>query len=113
MNKKISGASAKTRPENCQDRIDRLTTELRSQSTELERLHAIYDELDTRNGLLHNEVLRLKRAQRTNVQDLAHVAAALVHVSKVKGVALDPTTVGILRRRGWLPSKSRTGALRA
>jgi hypothetical protein len=37
----------------------------------------------------------------------------LVHVSKLKGVALDPTTVGILRRRGWLPGKNRTGALRA
>ena len=96
----------------CQADIDRLTTELRSQSSELERLHAIYDELDTRNRLLHNEVLRLKRAQRTNVQDLAHVAAALVHISKVKGMALDPTTVGILRRRGWLHSRSRTGALR-
>ncbi|MFK0002685.1 hypothetical protein [Paenarthrobacter sp. NPDC090522] len=113
MNKKNSTASKNTSTDVCQDRVERLTTELRSQSTELERLHAIYDELDTRNGLLHNEVLRLKRAQRTNVQDLAHVAAALVHVSKMKGVALDPTTVGILRRRGWLPSKSRTGALRA
>ncbi|MFJ4208084.1 hypothetical protein ACIPY2_06440 [Paenarthrobacter sp. NPDC089675] len=113
MNKKNSGATESTKQGACEDRVDRLTTELRSQSTELERLHAIYDELDTRNGLLHNEVLRLKRAQRTNVQDLAHVAAALVHMSKVKGVALDPTTVGILRRRGWLPSKSRTGALRA
>ncbi|MCX8453709.1 hypothetical protein [Paenarthrobacter ureafaciens] len=113
MNKKNSTASKSTSKDACQDRVDRLTTELRSQSTELERLHAIYDELDTRNALLRNEVLRLKRAQRTNVQDLAHVAAALVHVSKVKGVALDPTTAGILRRRGWLPSKNRTGALRA
>ncbi|MDD7833916.1 hypothetical protein [Paenarthrobacter sp. AB444] len=113
MNKKNPPATERNKTSDCQDQIDRLTTELRSQSSELERLHAIYDELDTRNGLLHNEVLRLKRAQRTNVQDLAHVAAALVHVSKLKGVALDPTTVGILRRRGWLPSKSRTGALRA
>jgi uncharacterized small protein (DUF1192 family) len=112
VNKKNSTASRNTSTEACHDRVDRLTTELRSQSTELERLHAIFDELDTRNSLLQNEVLRLKRAQRTNVQDLAHVAAALVHVSKVKGVALDPTTIGILRRRGWLPGKSRTGALR-
>ncbi|BCW05674.1 hypothetical protein [Arthrobacter sp. NtRootA1] len=113
MNKKNSTASNNAGTETCLDRVDRLTTELRSQSTELERLHAIYDELDARNGLLHNEVLRLKRAQRTNVQNLAHVAAALVHVSKVKGVALDPTTIGILRRRGWLPRKTRSGALRA
>ncbi len=113
MNKKNPAAFDNKGTEACRVRVDRLTTELRSQSSELERLHAIYDELDTRNGLLHNEVLRLKRAQRTNVQDLAHVAAALMQVSKMKGVALDPTTVGILRRRGWLPSKSRTGALRA
>ncbi|MDP9933733.1 hypothetical protein J2T11_000057 [Paenarthrobacter nicotinovorans] len=113
MSKKNPAAPDNKSTDACQDRVDRLTTELRYQSTEFERLHAIYDELDTRNGLLHNEVLRLKRAQRTNVQDLAHVAAALVHVSKVKGVALDPTTIGILRRRGWLPSKSRNGALRA
>ena len=111
--KKNPAVPGNTSSDTCQDRVDRLTTELRSQSTELERLHAIYDELDTRNGLLHNEVLRLKRAQRTNVQDLAHVAAALVHVSKMKSVALDPTTVSILRRRGWLPAKSRSGALGA
>lgn len=73
MSQKNSTTSESTSRVACQDHIDRLTTELRSQSTELERLHAIYDELDTRNGLLHNEVLRLKRAQRTNIQDLAHV----------------------------------------
>jgi hypothetical protein len=95
------------------ERIDRLTTELRSQSSELERLHAIYVELETRNSLLHNEVLRLKRAQRTNVQDLAHVAAALVHFSRAKGIALDPTSVSILRRRGWLPGKPQARASRS
>ncbi len=91
-------------------RMDRLLTELRSQSSELERLHAIYGELETRNGLLHNEVLRLKRAQRTNVQDLARVAAVLLQISRAKGIALDPVTLDILRRRGWLPSRNRTGA---
>ncbi len=89
--------------------MDRLLTELRSQSSELERLHAFYEELETRNGLLHNEVLRLKRAQRTNVQDLARVAAVLLQISRAKGVALDSVTLEILRRRGWLPSRPRTG----
>ncbi|WP_454810416.1 hypothetical protein [Paenarthrobacter nitroguajacolicus] len=88
---------------------DRLLTEMRSQSSELERLQAIYGELETRNGLLHNEVLRLKRAQRTNVQDLARVAAVLLQVSHAKGIALDPVTLDILRRRGWLPGRPRTG----
>lgn len=89
----------------CRERIDRLTTELRNQSSELERLHAIYAESEAKNNLLHNEVLRLKRAQRTNVQELAHVAAALLHFSRAKGIALDATSVSILRRRGWLPGK--------
>ncbi|MEV4954142.1 hypothetical protein [Paenarthrobacter nitroguajacolicus] len=112
MNRKTSDESSAPSDQSCRLRSDRLTTELRSQSSDLERLHAIYEELETRNSLLRNEVLRLKRAQRTNIQDLAHVAAALVHVSKLKGIALDPTTVGILRRRGWLPSKTRVGAPR-
>lgn len=90
--------------------MDRLMTELRSQSSELERLHAIYEELEARNGLLHNEVLRLKRAQRTNVQDLARVAAVLLQISRAKGIALDSVTLDILRRRGWLPARPRTGA---
>ncbi|MFJ5956708.1 hypothetical protein ACIQC5_12215 [Paenarthrobacter sp. NPDC092416] len=96
----------------CKARVDRLTAELRNQSSELERLHAIYAELETRNSLLHNEVVRLKRAQRTNVQDLAHVAAALVHLSRAKGIALDSASVSILRRRGWLPGKPQARASR-
>ncbi|GAA3278666.1 hypothetical protein AAU01_09520 [Paenarthrobacter aurescens] len=90
--------------------MDRLVTELRSQASELERLQAIYAELETRNSLLHNEVLRLKRAQRTNVQDLARVAAVLLQISRTKGIALDSVTLDILRRRGWLPVRHRTGA---
>ncbi|MGR0161104.1 hypothetical protein FQP90_21160 [Paenarthrobacter nitroguajacolicus] len=110
MNKQSSGQQAHGKPEDGANRMDRLLTELRSQSSELERLHAIYDELETRNGLLHNEVLRLKRAQRTNVQDLARVAAVLLQVSRAKGIALDSVTLDILRRRGWLPARTRTGA---
>ncbi|WP_258141723.1 MULTISPECIES: hypothetical protein [unclassified Arthrobacter] len=110
MNKHSSGQQAHTEPEDGAHPVDRLLTELRSQSSELERLHAIYGELETRNGLLHNEVLRLKRAQRTNVQDLARVAAILLQISRAKGIALDPVTLDILRRRGWLPARNRTGA---
>lgn len=110
MEKQTSERPTNGHPENGAKDVDRLLTELRSQSSELERLHAIYGELETRNGLLHNEVLRLKRAQRTNVQDLARVAAVLLQVSRAKGVALDPVTLDILRRRGWLPARNRTGA---
>lgn len=109
MNKQSSGQQTRSDTGNDANPVDRLLTELRSQSSELERLHAIYGELETRNGLLHNEVLRLKRAQRTNVQDLARVAAVLLQISRAKGIALDPMTLDILRRRGWLPSRNRTG----
>ncbi|MFF1830700.1 hypothetical protein [Paenarthrobacter sp. NPDC058040] len=112
MNKQSSGQRAHIEPKDSDHRAERLLTELRSQSSELERLHAIYDELETRNGLLHNEVLRLKRAQRTNVQDLARLAAVLLQVSRTKGIALDPVTLDIIRRRGWLPTKNRAGAPR-
>lgn len=110
MNRQSSGHQSLSEPQDGDQRIDRLLTELRSQSSELERLHAIYEELETKNGLLHNEVLRLKRAQRTNVQDLARVAAVLLQISRAKGIALDPVTLDILRRRGWLPPRTRTGA---
>ncbi|NWL12172.1 hypothetical protein DM793_12860 [Paenarthrobacter nitroguajacolicus] len=110
MNRASPRQPTKAEPEDGANPVDRLLTELRSQSSELERLHAIYGELETRNGLLHNEVLRLKRAQRTNVQDLARVAAVLLQVSRTKGIALDPATLDILRRRGWLPGRPRTGA---
>jgi len=93
-----------------QRRIDRLLTELRTQATDIEHLQTLNEELETRTNLLHNEVSRLKRAQRTNIQELAHVAAALVSLSKAKSMPLDATTVGILRRRGWLPSRGRTRA---
>ena len=110
MNKQSSERQTISEPNDNGQRIDRLLTELRSQSSELERLQAIYGELETRNGLLHNEVLRLKRAQRTNVQDLARVAAVLLQISRAKGIALDSVTLDILRRRGWLPTRNRTGA---
>jgi hypothetical protein len=108
VNKQSSGQQTHGESE-YNEKIERLLTELRSQSSELERLHAVYGELETRNGLLHNEVLRLKRAQRTNVQDLARVAVVLLQISRTKGIALDAVTLDILRRRGWLPAKTRTG----
>ena len=64
------------------------------------------------NNLLQSEVSRLKRAQRTNVQDLAHVSAWLVSIAQAKGVALDQATLEIFRRRGWHPSKRQAGAPR-
>lgn len=86
-------------------RIDTLQSALRSQSSELERLEAQNTEQQDRIRLLQSELARLKRAQRTNIQDLAHVAARLVSVTHSQRVALDRATVDILRRRGWNPGR--------
>lgn len=86
-------------------RIDTLQTALRSQSSELERLEAEITEQHDRIRLLQSELARLKRAQRTNIQDLAHVAARLVAVSHAQRLALDRATLDILRRRGWNPAR--------
>lgn len=85
-------------------RIDALQSALRSQSSEFERLEAENTEQHGRIAVLQRELARLKRAQRTNIQDLAHVAARLVAVSHAQRVALDAPTVEILRRRGWKPA---------
>ncbi|MDQ0691454.1 hypothetical protein [Arthrobacter sp. W4I7] len=93
----------------CQRRLETLQSKLRSQSCEIDRLEAENSELRQSNNVLQAEVIRLKRAQRTNVQDLAHIAAWLVSLANAKGVALDSATLRILERRGWNPSKRRSG----
>lgn len=89
-----------------------LQSKLRSQACEIDRLEAENSEQRVNNNLLQSEVARLKRAQRINVQDLAHIAAWLVSLAHAKGVALDPATLEILSRRGWNPTKRQAGAPR-
>jgi hypothetical protein len=101
-----------TRSRICQRRVEILQSKLRSQSCEIDRLEAENSEQRQSNNVLQLEVARLKRAQRTNVQDLAHLAAWLVSLANAKGVALDPATLDILNRRGWHPSKRQAGAAR-
>jgi hypothetical protein len=96
----------------CQRRLEILQSKLRSQSCEADRLEAENSEQRRSNNLLQSEIARLKRAQRTNVQDLAHLAAWLVSLANAKGVALDPATLDILNRRGWHPSKRHARAAR-
>lgn len=96
----------------CQKTIDALTTKLRAQSSDLDRLEAENTEQQVRVHLLQGEVARLKRAQRINVQDLAHVAARIVALAQAKGLPLDSTTRDILRRRGWIPSRRPAGVRR-
>lgn len=98
--------------ESCQHQCDLLKSSVRSQASELERLEAENSEQRLSNNGLQLEVARLKRAQITNVQDLAHLAAWLVSLANAKGVALDPATLEILRRRGWNPANRRAGAPR-
>lgn len=96
-----------------QRRVEILQSKLRSQCCEIDRLEAENSEQRRSNNVLQLEVARLKRAQRTNVQDLAHLAAWLVSLANAKGVALDPATLDILARRGWHPSKRQAGAARS
>lgn len=96
----------------CRRRVEILQSKLRFQSCELDRLEAENSEQRRSNNLLQSEVARLKRAQKINVQDLAHIAAWLVALANAKGVALDPATLDILNRRGWNPSKRQAGATR-
>jgi hypothetical protein len=99
-----------TRTRICQRRVEILQSKLRSQSSEVDRLEAENSELRQSNKVLQAEVVRMKRAQRTNVQDLAHLAVWLVSLSNAKGVALDSRTLNILDRRGWHPSKRQARA---
>lgn len=101
---------SKTR--SCQRHREALQSKLRSQAGEVGRLEAENSEQRLSNNLLQSEVARLKRAQRTNVQDLAHIAAWLVSLAHAKGVALDSATLEILNRRGWQPAKRQAGAPR-
>ena len=101
---------SKTR--SCQRHREVLQSKLRSQAFEIDRLEAENSEQRMSNNLLQSEVSRLKRAQRTNVQDLAHISAWLVSLAQAKGVALDQATLEIFRRRGWQPSKRQAGAPR-
>lgn len=102
-----------TKTKICQRRVEILQSKLRSQSCEIDRLEAENSEQRRTNNLLQSEVARLKRAQRTNVQDLAHLAAWLVSLANAKGVPLDPATLDILNRRGWHPSKRQARGARS
>ena len=95
-----------------QKTVEGLQTQLRSQASDLEHLEAVNAEQRLRINGLQGELAHLKRAQRINVQDLAHVAARLVAVVQAKGLPLDPKSVEILRRRGWMSSKRRSEARR-
>jgi septal ring factor EnvC (AmiA/AmiB activator) len=101
-----------TATKRCQRAIDELQTKLRSQSQDLEHVEAVNAEHQARISSLHEELAHLKRAQRINIKDLAHVAARLIAITKAKGLPLDAGTIEILRRRGWISQKRRAGAIR-
>jgi chromosome segregation ATPase len=101
-----------SKTKSCQRQREILQSNLRSQAADIDGLEAENSEQRLSINLLQSEVARLKRAQRTNVQDLAHIAAWLVSLAQAKGIALDSATLEILRRRGWNPTKRQTGAPR-
>ena len=90
-----------------QHAIDELQTRLRSLSLDLEHAEAVNAEQQERISSLQRELAHLKRAQRINIKDLAHVSARLLAVTKAKGLPLDPGTIETLRRRGWISQKRR------
>lgn len=96
----------------CQRATDDLQARLRSQSLDLEHVEAVNAEQQARISSLQGELAHLKRAQRINIKDLAHVAARLLAIAKAKGLPLDPGTIEILRRRGWISQKRRGEARR-
>jgi hypothetical protein len=108
----VTRRQLESKTKNCQRHREILQSKLRSQACEIDRFEAENSEQRLSNNLLQSEVARLKRAQRTNVQDLAHIAAWLVSLAHAKGVALDPATLEILSRRGWNPTKRQAGAPR-
>lgn len=69
----------------CQRHREVLQSKLRSQACEIDRIDAENSEQRYNINLLQSEVSRLKRAQRTNVQDLAHISAWLVSLAQAKG----------------------------
>lgn len=96
----------------CQHAFDDLQTRLRSEALDFEHAEAVNAEQQARISSLQGELAHLKRAQRINIKDLAHVAARLLAVTKARGLPLDPGTVEILRRRGWISQKRRAEARR-
>ncbi|MGF9648847.1 hypothetical protein AAIH32_12770 [Pseudarthrobacter oxydans] len=101
-----------SKTKSCQRHREVLQSKLRSQACEIDRLEADISEQRATINLLQSEGARLKRAQRTNVQDLAHISAWLVSLAQAKGVALDQATLEIFRRRGWQPTRRQAGAPR-
>ncbi|GAB3557923.1 hypothetical protein GCM10027405_03600 [Arthrobacter alkaliphilus] len=107
------GGNSGTRPfdprtKRLQQTIDTLKTALRSQSSELERFERVFAEQQAREQLLRDEIVRLKRTQRSNIEDLAHVAGRLVSLHQAKSIGLDVPTIDILRRRGWMHSRQKS-----
>lgn len=93
-----------------QRRIDELQAALRSNSSEIERLKAENADKYHRIGILQSDLETLERVERINIQDLAHVTTKLVAITQAKGVAPDPATIEILRRRGWISSRHQSSA---
>lgn len=94
----------------CQHAIEELHSKLRSQASDLEHVEAIYAEQQARIRYLQAELAHLKRAQRINIKDLAHVSARLVALAQANRLPLDAGTIEILRRRGWISQKRRAEA---
>lgn len=84
--------------------LDSLHAQLRSQAVDVDHLAA--ENADQRAIIkrLRADVASLQAAQRTDAQDLIHLAGRLLSLSQATGLEIDGTTKAIFRRRGWTSS---------
>ncbi|PVZ60838.1 hypothetical protein [Arthrobacter sp. H-02-3] len=92
----------------CRQSEETLRTQLRSQSADLDHQEAENTEQRTAIEGLRAEVIRFQTVQRTDAQDLIHLAGRLLALSHASGVGLDNATKDLFRRRGWTASARKT-----
>lgn len=80
---------------------DALRTQLRSQSADIHQLEAENTEQRAVIKDLRLEFARLQAIQKSDAQDLVHLAGKLLALSQATSVELDNNTKAIFRRRGW------------
>lgn len=90
--------------------LDTLQTQLRSQSVRIDHLEAENAEQRAVSKTLRLEVARLQIIQRTDAQDLVHLAGKLLTLTQVVGVELDNATKALFRRHGWTATARKNKA---
>lgn len=87
--------------------LDSLRTQLRFHSADIDRLEA--ENVEQRDIVrnLRRELARLRNTQKTDAQDLVHLASKLLALTRAADGELDPYVKGLFRRRGWSSTTRR------